>query len=176
MKRRDFLAATAAAAWATPVAARPVMPRLDSPREMLSPPFVDGDGRDLTLADFEGRVVLLNLWATWCAPCREEMPTLDRLQARLGGADFHVLPLSIDRAGLGPVRRFYDEIGIAHLKMYLAEDIRAMAAFAVAGLPTTILIDRQGRELGRLSGPSKWDSPENIALFKTTIAKGNDAP
>jgi thiol-disulfide isomerase/thioredoxin len=176
MKRRDFLVATAAAAFATPTAARPVIPLHQTPREMLSPPFMDGDGRDLTLADFHGRVVLLNILATWCAPCREEMPTLDRLQARLGGADFHVLPLSIDRAGLGPVRRFYEEIGIAHLGMYLAEDIRAMAAFAVAGLPTTILIDRQGHELGRLSGPSNWDSPENIVLFETTIAKGKDAP
>ncbi|MGR3461507.1 MAG: TlpA family protein disulfide reductase [Roseovarius sp.] len=176
MKRRDFLVAAAAAALATPVAARPVMPLRGSPRDMLSPPFVDGDGRDLTLADFRGRVVLLNIWATWCPPCRDEMPTLDRLQARLGGADFHVLPLSIDRAGLGPVRRFYDEIGIAHLGMYLAEDIRVMAAFAVAGLPTTILIDRQGRELGRLSGPAEWDSPENIALFETTIAKGKGKP
>jgi len=176
MKRRDFLVATAAATVATSVAARPVMPLRDNPQDLLSPPFVDGDGGGLTLADFHGRVVLLNIWATWCAPCREEMPTLDRVQARLGGADFHVLPLSIDRAGLDPVRRFYDEIGIAHLGLYLAEDIRAMAAFAVAGLPTTILIDRLGRELGRLSGPAEWDSPENIALFETTIAEGKNTP
>jgi thiol-disulfide isomerase/thioredoxin len=119
MRRRDLLAGALAFA-ATPAAARPVMPLYESPREMLSPPFVDGEGRDLTLANFHGCVVLLNVWATWCAPCREEMPTLDALQARLGGDDFHVLPLSIDRAGLGPVRRFYDEIGIRHLEMYLA--------------------------------------------------------
>lgn len=171
MRRRDLLAGALAFA-ATPAAARPVMPLHETPREMLSPPLWDGDGRDLTLADFHGRVVLLNIWATWCAPCREEMPTLDALQARLGGEDFHVLPLSIDRAGLGPVRRFYDEIGIRHLEMYLAEDIRAMLAFAVIGLPTTILIDRQGHELGRLSGPADWDSRGNITLFETIIAKG----
>jgi len=171
MKRRDLLAGALVFA-ATPAAARPVMPLHESPREMLSPPFVDGDGRDLSLADFHGRVVLLNIWATWCAPCREEMPTLDALQAQLGGDEFHVLPLSIDRAGLGPVRRFYNEIGIRHLEMYLAEDIRAMLAFAVIGLPTTILIDRQGHELGRLSGPADWDSPGNITLFETIIAKG----
>ena len=104
MRRRDLLAGALAFA-AAPAAARPLMPLHESPREILSPPFVDGDGRDLTLADFRGRVVLLNVWATWCAPCREEMPTLDRLQAQLGGDDFHVLPLSIDRAGLGPVQR-----------------------------------------------------------------------
>jgi len=149
------------------------MPLHETPREMLSPPFVDGDGRDLTLADFQGRVVLLNIWATWCAPCREEMPTLDALQARLGGDDFHVLPLSIDRAGLRPVRRFYEEIGIRHLGQYLAEDIRAMLAFAVIGLPTTLLIDRQGRERGRLTGPAEWDSAEAIAQFQTIIAERN---
>lgn len=146
------------------------MPLHEVQREMLSPPFVDGAGRDLKLGDFRGRVVLLNIWATWCAPCREEMPTLDALQARLGGEDFHVLPLSIDRAGLGPVRRFYEEIGIRHLDMYLAEDIRAMAALAVVGLPTTILIGGQGRELGRQVGPAEWDSAENIALFERVIA------
>jgi thiol-disulfide isomerase/thioredoxin len=170
MRRRGFIAGALALA-ATPALARPLMPLHETPREMLSPPFVDGAGRDLTLADFRGRVVLLNVWATWCAPCREEMPTLDRLQARLGGDDFHVLPLSIDRAGLGPVRRFYDEIGIRNLDMYLAEDIRAMMAFAVIGLPTTLLIDRQGRERGRLTGPAEWDSPEAIAQLQTIITE-----
>lgn len=87
-------------------------------------------------------------------PCREEIPTLDALQARPGGGDFHVLPLSIDRGRLAPVRRFHEGIGIAHPGLYLAEDIRAMWAFAAVGLPTTILVDRQGRDLGRLSGPA----------------------
>ncbi|MEM9762955.1 MAG: TlpA disulfide reductase family protein [Pseudomonadota bacterium] len=166
MRRREVLAGVLALA-ATPATARPSMPLHGAPRALRSPPFVDGDGQDLTLADFEGRVVLLNIWATWCAPCREEMPTLDALQARLGGPDFHVLPLSIDRAGLDPVRRFYDEIGIRHLGMYLAEDIRAMHAFAVIGLPTTLLIDRQGRERGRLTGPAEWDSPEAVAQIQS---------
>jgi len=170
MKRRAFIAGSLALL-ATPASARPLMPLHETPREMLSPPFVDGAGRDLTLADFRGRVVLLNVWATWCGPCRAEMPTLDRLQAQLGGDDFHVLPLSIDKAGLGPVRRFYDEIGIRHLGMYLAEDIRAMMAFAVIGLPTTLLIDRQGRERGRLTGPAEWDSPETITQIQTIIAE-----
>lgn len=168
MRRRDLLTGALAFA-ATPTLARSAMPMHDAPREMLSPPFVDGDGRDLTLSDFRGRVVLLNIWATWCVPCREEMPTLDALQARLGSEDFHVLPLSIDRAGLDPVRRFYAEIGIRNLGLYLAEDLRAMLAFAVVGLPTTILIDRAGREIARRAGPAEWDSPGAIAQFQSVI-------
>ncbi|MBM9595024.1 TlpA family protein disulfide reductase [Roseitranquillus sediminis] len=168
MRRRHFLTGAMALA-AGPAFARPVMRLHDEPRPMPAPPFVDGAGRNLKLDDFRGRVVLLNIWATWCAPCREEMPTLDALQARLGGPDFHVLPLSIDRAGLEPVRRFYEEIGIRHLDMYLADDLRAMLAFAVVGLPTTILIDRAGLERGRLAGPAEWDSPEAVAQIQSLI-------
>lgn len=170
MRRRDLLIGAIAFA-GTPALARPPVPLHDTPRAMQSPPFVDGEGRALTLTDFRGRVVLLNVWATWCAPCREEMPTLDALQARLGGPDFHVLPLSIDRAGLEPVRRFYEEVGIRHLGLYLAEDVRAMLALAVAGLPTTVLIDRAGREHGRLAGPADWDGPEAIAQIQSLISE-----
>ena len=169
MKRREFMAGVAAVGVARPAQALPLMPLHDTPREMLSPPFVDGAGRDLTLEDFRSRVVLLNIWATWCVPCREEMPTLDALQARLGGDDFHVLPLSIDRAGLKVVRSFYDEIGIQHLDMYLADSTRAMLAFGALGLPTTILIDRDGKERGRLVGPAEWDSPEIVSQMQTLI-------
>ena len=154
MKRRELLAGMAALGVAGPVHARPPMPLHDKPRQMLSPPFVNGK---------------LNIGATWCVPCREEMPTLDALQEKLGGDDFHVLPLSIDRAGMEIVRRFYDEIGIRHLDTYLAEDIRVMAAFAVVGLPTTILIDRDGFERGRLVGPAEWDSPAVMAQIQTII-------
>ncbi|QDI74417.1 MULTISPECIES: TlpA family protein disulfide reductase [Leisingera] len=173
MRRRHFLTGAMALA-AGPAFARPLIQLHDKPRPMLSPPFVDGEGRDLTLDDFHGKVVLLNIWATWCLPCREEMPTLDALQARLGGGDFHVLPLSIDRAGMPVIRQFYEDIGIGHLGMYLAEDIRAMMAFAAYGLPTTILIDREGRELGRLVGPAEWDSPDAVAQFQTIIATGGN--
>ena len=141
----------------------------DAPLPMSEITFAYEDGRPGSLADFRGKHVLLNIWATWCPPCREEMPTLDALQEKLGGDDFHVLPLSIDRAGMEIVRRFYDEIGIRHLDTYLAEDIRVMAAFAVVGLPTTILIDRDGFERGRLVGPGEWDSPAVMAQIQTII-------
>lgn len=171
MMRRGFIGGALALA-ASPAEAGPVMPEHDSPRPILSPPFKDGDGQDLTLADFHGRTVLLNIWATWCVPCREEMPMLDRLEKHLGGSDFHVLALSIDRAGMGAVRRFYEEIGIRHLEIYLADQTRAMLGFGVIGLPTTILIDTQGRELARRVGPAEWDSPAAISQFQRTIEKG----
>src|SRR3546814_20203764 len=84
----------------------------DAPSALPEVRFTDGGGQPLTLGDFRGKMILLNIWATWCGPCREEMPTLDRLQARLGGPDFEVVALSIDRAGIAVVREFYDEIRV----------------------------------------------------------------
>ncbi len=133
--------------------------------------FQDGEGRDLTLADFRGKVVLLNVWATWCVPCRHEMPTLDRLQAELGGPDFQVLALSIDRDGFEAVAKFYTEIGVKHLAMYLDASGMAAPALGAVGLPTSLLIDRDGREIGRLVGPAEWDSPEMITFLRGYLAK-----
>ena len=166
-----MLTAAAGFALAGPAAARPLLRLHDAPKEILSPTFADADGNDRTLADFRGRVILLNIWATWCVPCREEMPTLDALQGRLGGAAFQVLPVSIDRGGFDVIRGFYDDIGIRHLGMYLAESTRAMFALGVLGLPTTILIDRDGLERGRLVGPAEWDSPEVIGQIAAVIAE-----
>lgn len=171
MKRRVFLSGALAVA-ATPALARPPMQLLDTPRELLSPPFIDAEGRRRTLADFRGRIVLLNVWATWCVPCREEMPTLDALQERLGGPEFHVLPLSIDAGGRDVVRQFYDEIGIRNLQIYLGEGLHVQFAFAVFGFPTTLLINREGREIARRVGPAIWDAPDAIAQFETVIAQG----
>ncbi len=127
--------------------------------------FADAGGRPLTLADFRGRVVLLNFWATWCAPCVREMPSLDRLQARLGGPEFEVVALSLDRGGAALVTPFFERLGITHLRQYLDTSSRSSTAFGVRGLPTTVLIDRDGRELGRVSGPAEWDSEAAIAFI-----------
>jgi len=139
---------------------------LDQPHELPDLRFVDGDGRPTSLADFRGRVVLLNLWATWCVPCRREMPSLDRLQASLGGAEFIVLPLSIDRGGLPPVKRFYEELGLTALDVFVDQSGAAMRELATPGIPTTLLVDRQGREIGRYIGAAEWDSQEAIALIR----------
>lgn len=128
--------------------------------------FTDAQGDEVAFADFRGRAVLLNIWATWCVPCREEMPALDRLQAKLGGPDFQVVALSIDRGGIEPVSDFYAEIGIENLDIYLDRSSAAMRALGVVGIPTTLLIDGEGRELQRWVGPAEWDSPEIVALIK----------
>jgi thiol-disulfide isomerase/thioredoxin len=168
--RSLLLAAALGVLLAAPALARDPMPLHPAPLAMLSPPFTDGQGRERSLEEWRGKIVLLNVWATWCVSCREEMPRLDALQVRLGGPAFEVIALSIDRAGLAEVKRFYDEIGIEHLGLHNDATMRAGWAVGAVGLPTTILIDREGREIGRLVGPAVWDSPDAIAFFDSIIA------
>lgn len=141
----------------------------DAARPLPDISFTDDTGGLLTLQAYRGKVVLLNIWATWCAPCRAEMPTLDRLQASLGSDRFEVVALSIDRAGVGVVRKFYDEIGVTHLKLVIDQNGRAMQALGLLGLPTTILVGPDGLELARHVGPAKWDLPEMRAFFEDVI-------
>ncbi len=133
--------------------------------------FTDQRGRSLSLTEFRGKTVLLNIWATWCAPCRKEMPTLDRLQAHLGSERFEVVALSIDRGGASAVERFYAEIGVRHLAFFIDATGRAGSNLALLGLPGTLLIDPEGREVGRLIGPAEWDSPEMIAFLESQISR-----
>jgi thiol-disulfide isomerase/thioredoxin len=141
----------------------------DKPRDLREIRFADDQGHDLTLSDFRGRVVLLNVWATWCVPCRKEMPALDRLQAKLGGNEFLVIPLSIDREGVAAVKRFYQELGLEKLGIYVDASGKGSRALAIPGVPTTLLIDRQGREVARKMGAAEWDAPELVALVEQTI-------
>lgn len=141
----------------------------EAPRPLPEIRFQDGNGQALTLTRLRGKTLLLNIWATWCVPCREEMPTLDALEAELGGPGFEVVPLSVDRAGPDVVRKFYAEIGIEHLGLYIDASMRASFDLQAPGLPTTLLIDSEGRELGRLVGPAEWDTPEMIAFLKTHL-------
>ena len=141
------------------------------PRPAPQTAFADGEGRTVTLADFRGRVVLLNLWATWCGPCVEEMPALDRLQAALGGDDFTVLALSLDRKGLEVVRPFYEKLALKHLAIHVDDRNEMAEALGVRALPSTILIDRAGATVGTLQGAAAWDSPEALALIRAEMAK-----
>ena len=123
----------------------------------------------MTLADFRGRFVLLNVWATWCLPCRKEMPALDHLQAVLGGPGFEVVALSIDRGGSSVVQKFYQELGIKALGIYLDASDATTSDLKVPGIPTTLLVDREGRETGRKIGPATWDSSEAIETIRGYI-------
>lgn len=136
--------------------------------------FTDGAGQPKTLASFSGKVVLLNIWATWCAPCRKEMPTLDRLQEKLGGPDFEVVALSMDRAGPDIVKKFYAETGVTHLALNIDSSAKAMFTLGAVGLPMTLLIDREGKEIGRLIGPAEWDSPDMVEFIRGRIAANRE--
>ncbi len=128
--------------------------------------FKDAEGVELKLSDFHGRVVMLNLWATWCAPCRREMPALDALQAKYGGDDFIVLALSQDRKGVDAVKKFYAEIGVKSLVVYIDQRAKSSRKLRAPGLPTTLLLGRDGQELGRLIGPAEWASEDSEHLVE----------
>lgn len=133
--------------------------------------FLDADGNERSLEDFQGRVVVLNLWATWCAPCRKEMPSLDRLQATLGGDDLEVVALAVDRGDLSKVLDFYREIGIDNLGIYHDGTAKAGRTLRAPGLPTTLIIDREGKEVGRVLGDAEWDGDDAIALLEAVMAE-----
>ncbi len=141
-----------------------------TPGDVSDISFEDSDGTPLTLADFEGKLILLNIWATWCGPCREEMPTLDALQAELGSDNFEVVALSIDRKGIEIVNEFYQEIGIEHLAPYIDKTGMASADLEAVGIPTTLLLDRQGKEIGRLVGEAEWDTQDMIDFLTEMMA------
>lgn len=141
----------------------------ERPRAVPPLAFENADGHAIALQNFDGKVVVLNVWATWCPPCRAEMPTLDNLQAKRGGDDLEVLALSIDQAGPKVVREFFDEIGIKHLRLYIDPTAQALDILDIAGIPATLLIDRQGRELGRLIGAAEWDSPQMLRFLGEVI-------
>jgi len=139
------------------------------PADLAAISFEDETGASRTLADFRGKTILLNLWATWCVPCRHEMPSLDRLQKELGSDTFEVVALSLDRAGRDVAANFFAEIKVENLKLYIDPTMKAGNGLRAVGMPTTILIDKEGRELGRLGGPAEWDSPAAKALIAEAV-------
>lgn len=143
------------------------------PRELPPLRFVDADGKATNLAQLRGHVVLLNIWATWCPPCRKEMPSLDRLQGSLGGEGLHVVALSIDKgdAALPAIKAFYASLGLQHLRVYNDSEGAAGFELGAPGVPVTFLLDRQGREVGRLTGPAEWDGAEAVALIRRQLAR-----
>ena len=151
----------------TAVAEGEVLRLLREPRLLPDIGFTDGEARPTRLSSHRGKVVLLNIWATWCVPCRKEMPALDRLQASLGGADFEVVALSVDRDRLPAIKAFYLQTGIKQLRIYMDKSGQAMSDLGVAAIPTTLLIDRHGNEIGRKTGPAEWDSPVLVKIIRS---------
>ncbi len=145
------------------------------PRRLPELAFKDANGNPHTLADFKGRTVLLNLWATWCVPCRKEMPALDALEGKLGGPDFQVVTVNIDTRNLDKPKSWLQDVGVKRLSYFsdpsakVFQDLKAIGkAF---GMPTTLLVDREGCELGTIAGPAEWASDDAVKLIETALGK-----
>ncbi len=131
------------------------------------------DGEPFDLSAQKGKIVLLNLWATWCVPCRQEMPALDRLQGKAGGKDFEVVALNLDKTRLERPKAFLNEVGVKNLKFYADAKGEALQKLQktgkVVGLPTTFLVGRDGCAVGVLAGGATWDGADALALIKAAV-------
>jgi thiol-disulfide isomerase/thioredoxin len=141
------------------------------PRPGSDLPFVLPDETQSSLAAYDGKIVVLNFWATWCAPCRKEMPGLERLQSTLGGDDLAVVTLATGRNSVAGIAKFFDETGLTALPQYRDIQQGIARAMEVPGLPTTVILDRQGREIARLVGDAEWDTPSALAILGALIAE-----
>ncbi len=144
------------------------------PKGLSDLAFTGTDGKPMTLAAFQGKVALVNLWATWCSPCREEMPALDRLAGALASDDFVVVPVSIDIGDRQRPEAFLKSIGVENLPLYTDRSTKIFEALKTRrlaiGLPVTVLLDRGGCTLGRMNGPAKWDSEDGRKLIEAAVA------
>jgi len=147
----------------------------DEARRLPPLAFTDAAGADKTLADWKGRVVLLNLWATWCVPCRKEMPALDALQGRLGGPDFDVVAVNIDTRDADKPKTWLKDAGVDRLAYYADSSARVFqelkAIGKAIGMPTTLIVDRNGCEIASLSGPAEWASADALKLVQAAIGR-----
>jgi len=146
----------------------------DPPLPAPQTPFLAGNGAEVKLGDFKGRVLLVNLWATWCAPCVRELPSLDRLQFALGGEGLLVLAVSQDRGGVAVAGPFLEKLDIHRLGLFLDSKMQLGRALGVRGLPWSFLVDREGRIVGELPGYAEWDSEEGLALIRHYLGQGRD--
>lgn len=142
------------------------------PVEASQIPFIDMDDAEHSLADYAGQYVVLNFWATWCAPCREEMPSLNELQQTLGSEHFSVVTLATGRNPPQAIRRFFEDEGITDLPMYRDLNQAIAREMGVFGLPITVILNPEGKEIARLRGDAHWSSPEALAWFDALLAEG----
>jgi thiol-disulfide isomerase/thioredoxin len=139
--------------------------------EVVTGEFKDADGKTVDMSNWTGRVALVNLWATWCGPCRAEMPHLAKLQELYGSDQFEVVALSVDLKGAEASSAFLKDIKADNLALYVDQTAKAMNKLGAYGLPLTVLVDRQGREIGRLLGPADWAGEEAKRLIEAAIAE-----
>lgn len=149
-----------------------------SPIPLTSIAFRDGDGKERTLGEWKGKTILLNLWATWCTPCKKEMPALDELQKALGGPDFEVVAVNIDTRNPEKAKAWLSDAGIASLGYYADNSAKIFQELKekgrAFGMPTTILIDANGCEVATLAGPAEWASADAKALIKAALGKSSN--
>lgn len=144
------------------------------PKAVSQQIFTTSDGAKHTLADWRGKHVVLNFWATWCAPCRKEMPSLDRLQAEFGGEDFEVVTIATGRNSIEGIKKFFDEEDIQNLPILLDGKQALARDMAVLGLPITVILDPEGKEIARLRGDAEWDS-DNAKAIMAVLINQNDS-
>jgi thiol-disulfide isomerase/thioredoxin len=136
-------------------------------------PFISAGGQAIKLADWRGKAVLVNFWATWCAPCVKELPSLDRLQAALGGQDFEVVLVSMDRGGPAVYEPFLEKLGLKHLRSGSDPKGALVRELKAPGIPLTLLVDPRGMVVGKLLGSAEWDSAAAKALIKSYLGNLN---
>ncbi|WP_113913240.1 TlpA disulfide reductase family protein [Roseovarius dicentrarchi] len=141
-----------------------------APKDASGESFTTEDGGTATLADYQGKYVLLNFWATWCAPCRKEMPMLSELQTEFGGDDFEVLTLATGRNAVPAIEGFFEEIGVTNLPAHRDPKQKIAREMGVLGLPITVILDRDGREVARMQGDAHWSSDSAKALIAGLVA------
>ncbi len=142
---------------------------IKKPHALPALEFLDGTGAKRRIAEWRGKVVLINLWATWCAPCRKEMPALARLDLAFAGQPFDVVAVSIDRKGIDVSRKFLKQAGAERLGLYVDPSGKIARDLRTFGLPSSVLIDAQGREIGRLTGIAEWDSEDAKRLIRAAL-------
>ncbi|MEO0387163.1 MAG: TlpA disulfide reductase family protein [Pseudomonadota bacterium] len=146
---------------------------METPGAPVTLTYLTKDGAEEALADSNGKIRIVNFWATWCAPCRQEKPALDALEAALGGADFEVIALATGRNSLDGIARFNAEVGVEHLKTRLDPKSLGARQFGVMGLPVSVILDREGREIGRLIGGADWNADSAHEIMRYLIGVGS---
>lgn len=143
----------------------------EPPKPVPETPFFDEHGNQISIADYRGKIIIMNFWATWCAPCVAEMASLDRLQEQLSGTNMEVLAINEDRNGQEAATAFFEEKGLKHLRNLLDRDMKLARAANIAAMPTTLLINTEGEEVAAVLGEAEWDSPDIVAYLKQCLGE-----